>query len=151
MMCVGKNAELWVWNHREKHTTGCVWMAWHDCGTCTIHPEGSSLGGTSLSSETFTFLNKKLLLQPSQCFYLHLPLFLTLLHLCLKSCYIVFLAPHQHLFKDFTTHTIIQLSLCSSLMSATEVRVWVFCPRATQPGFTVTVTPALPATLDPQH
>ena len=58
--------------------------------------------------------------------------------------------PSLHRFNTHThTHTITQLSLSLSRMSATEVRVWVFYPRATQPCFTMTVTPALSATLDP--
>lgn len=50
------------------------------------------------------------------------------------------LPPSPYRFQH--SHTIIRPSLLLSLMSATEVRVWVFCPRATRP-----VTSALPATL----
>ena len=56
---------------------------------------------------------------------------------------------HTHAHTQTQTHTITQQSLLRSLMSATEVRVWVFCPRATQPCFTVTVTPALPCNSRP--
>lgn len=62
----------------------------------------------------------------------------------------LFLPPFHQPFTDSNTHVITQLSLFLPLMSATEVRVWVFCPRATQQRFTMTVTPALPATLDPE-
>lgn len=62
---------------------------------------------------------------------------------------LISLPPHHPFTGSTHTHTITQLSLSLSRMSATEVRVWVFYPRATQPCFTMTVTPALSATLDP--
>lgn len=65
----------------------------------------------------------------------------------LFSAHLALSPPSLHRFKH--THTITQLSLSLSLVSAAEVRVWVFYPRATQPCFTTTVTPALSATLDP--
>ena len=62
--------------------------------------------------------------------------------------YPLFLPLYLDSCTDSNTQTTTQLSLFLSLLSATEVRVWVFYPRATQPRFTMTVTPALPATLD---
>lgn len=59
------------------------------------------------------------------------------------------LPPSLHRFHH--THAITRLSLLLSLVSTTEVTVWVFFPQATQPCFPVTVTPALPATLDPSY
>lgn len=74
------------------------------------------------------------------------------------SCHTVFLSSHfltlfSTLYTQHThthTHNYPTVSLPLSLMSATEVTVWVFYPQATQPRFTMTVTPALPATLNPE-
>lgn len=84
---------------------------------------------------------------PRLCFSLISPPCALYLHRS-HSFPLISLSPH-HPFTGSNTHTITQLSLSLSLVSAAEVRVWVFYPRATQPCFTTTVTPALSATLDP--
>lgn len=72
------------------------------------------------------------------------PLTLISLTLCLS------LSSHSHLISLLISSSLCRFSyLTASLMSAMEVRVWLFYPPATRLSITMAVTPAQPATRDP--